>query len=131
MKTPTKGAVFFNEVNVTRYSEAAYITETATFQGKDVNNTEEYKTRVIDLKDDYEKEENFFNNANFEQNLNNSSWKQIANNSTKDNFSSFSAQVSSPTTFEIDSVKETIPAPGSNCSVDNIQSMLLYNKNES
>ena len=131
MKTPTKGAVFFNEVNVTRYSEAAYITETATFQGKDVNNTEEYKTRVIDLKEEYEDEEQFFSNANFEQNLNDSSWKQIANNSTKDNFSSFSAQVSSPTTFEIDSVKETIPAPGSNCSVDNIQSMLLYNKNES
>lgn len=117
--TNSKGAVFFNEVEILRYSEANYHNITS---GKVDNDNDTFN--IIHYSNDFTKPfdtDSSTNNSSFEDPS--VTWSTIANSSALNQSCKI---VSVDSSISINS--NTINAPKSNGSIDNSEALFMYNK---
>ena len=111
-----QGAVFFNEIKVTRFSEDRYNEIMSTITDTDTNNF-----NIISLSKNYTQP---FDNSDFENSF--TSWNQKA-------FSSETTQVQrivNPSTITTINSDLIVTTPGSNCSPDNYGALFMYNEQD-
>jgi len=115
-----EGAVFFNKVSVIRYSEDAFVEQTANLE-KD-NDSDNYN--IISLKT-----ENYapVTNSSFED-VSMLGWKRTS--ITTSNDTDQQAKSVDVNTFSHVSDDLTISIPGSNCGVNNSNALFMYNKTD-
>ena len=118
-----EGAVFFNEVNVIRYSEDAYSEQVNELNKKLETSTGNDTFNIISLGN---KTTAPFNNNGFENDL--QGWKREAQSTS--NPDSLIYRVVDANTFSKVDSELTITSPGTNCSTDNSRALFMYNKIE-
>ncbi|MBE5758149.1 MAG: hypothetical protein E7345_04440 [Clostridiales bacterium] len=121
---PVKGAVFFKETNIMRYSEDLYKYLTKDYP-TNTNDDPTSKTKLINLLDTHTTP---FENNSFETKVGERNWKILAN-STSDLEAQYHDFVP-VATYNKTINDTTIKAPGSNCSPDNEKALFMYNKND-
>ena len=115
----TQGAVFFNNVSVTRCSEAYY----NAYYVDNLEDTEDDTHNFITLSKDKVAP---FSNSSFED-FAFTDWKSIEQPTSKDQI----CQPVDVTNYSHPNSKISIEAPGSNCSKDNEYALLMYNDTSS
>ena len=117
--TDSEGAVFFNEVNIQRYSEDSYhkqIAEISDNNGDNVN--------IISLK---EKVDAPVTNSSFEEGSL-AGWSRLSSSSLVEGNQLYSKV--NVNTYSIVNDNLTITPPRSNCSIDNQMALFMYNKQD-
>ena len=117
-----QGAVFFNEIKITRFSEDYYVENILTLDDTETNNFNIISLSEANLTS--ENSDSYIGNGGFEEGLSN--WSQKA-------FSSESTQIQkvvNPSSISTINEDLTITTPGSNCSPYNQRALFMYNKED-
>lgn len=123
----SKGAVFFNNIEIVRYSEASYYDQVSNME-----DLEEDQHNIISFANDYTRPFDEFDEDNNEYTTNHSSFESSPsawNMKTEKNARQIYKIVDVSSNFT--ALEKTFSAPGSNGSIDNSQALFMYNKKDS
>lgn len=117
----TKGAVFFNNVTIYRYSEDYFVEN--IIEDTSINSESNYKGHIIDLSSDTVTTP--FDNSSFERTAP-LGWTKVDGYSSNQK-----CQIVNANNFSLVNSDTNIKAPGSNCSPYNDHALFMYNPTDS